>query len=245
MTDEDLDWPAIRAYYDVGHSRAECQERFGFSNGAWHRAADRGEIVPRPKSSGLRASEKRAKVALLRSQGKSYVEIAKKLGLTKSTVAYHARRAGIPADERFSRRYEWSVVQRAIDQGLSRRQCMKRFGFSSDAWGQAVKRGNIVPSPWVTPIEELLVAGVRRNRGHIKTRLLGVGQKDDRCERCGIREWRGQRLSMQLHHMNGDGTDNRLENLELLCANCHSQTETYGGRNGHRRKDAGGPAEPG
>jgi hypothetical protein len=34
------------------------------------------------------------------------------------------------------------------------------------------------------------------------------------------------------------GTNNRLENLELLCANCHSQTETYGGRNGHRRKKA-------
>jgi 5-methylcytosine-specific restriction endonuclease McrA len=41
---------------------------------------------------------------------------------------------------------------------------------------------------------------------------------------------------MQLHHINGDGLDNRLENLELLCANCHSQTSTYAGRNGHRRK---------
>ena len=40
---------------------------------------------------------------------------------------------------------------------------------------------------------------------------------------------------MQLHHVNGDGRDNRLDNLELLCPNCHSQTETYGGRNGHRR----------
>jgi hypothetical protein len=45
---------------------------------------------------------------------------------------------------------------------------------------------------------------------------------------------------MQLHHVNGDGLDNRLENLELLCANCHSQTETYGGRNGHRRKRMAG-----
>ena len=43
---------------------------------------------------------------------------------------------------------------------------------------------------------------------------------------------------MQLHHINGHGDDNRLENLELLCANCHSMTDTYGGRNGHRRKRA-------
>jgi 5-methylcytosine-specific restriction endonuclease McrA len=49
---------------------------------------------------------------------------------------------------------------------------------------------------------------------------------------------------MQLHHVNGDGLDNRLENLELLCANCHSQTETYGGRNGHRRKRGNGYQGP-
>jgi 5-methylcytosine-specific restriction endonuclease McrA len=44
---------------------------------------------------------------------------------------------------------------------------------------------------------------------------------------------------MQLHHINGDGSDNRLENIIFLCANCHSQTDTYGGRNGHRRPGGG------
>jgi hypothetical protein len=162
--------------------------------------------------------------------------IASELGLTKSTVAYHARRAGLPADSRFSRRYDWSIVQDAIDEGLSMRVCMERFGFSRDAWGKAVKRGDIVPREWITPIEELLVAGPVRNRGHIKRRLLAAGLKEECCERCGITEWQGRPLAMQLHHKNGDGLDNRLENLELLCANCHSQTETYGGRNGHRRR---------
>ncbi|MGZ5312302.1 MAG: HNH endonuclease [Solirubrobacterales bacterium] len=44
-------------------------------------------------------------------------------------------------------------------------------------------------------------------------------------------------LSLHVHHRNGDGTDNRLENLQFLCPNCHSQTDTYGGRNGHRRPE--------
>jgi 5-methylcytosine-specific restriction endonuclease McrA len=43
-------------------------------------------------------------------------------------------------------------------------------------------------------------------------------------------------MSMALHHVNGDGQDNRLENLRFLCPNCHAQTPNYGGRGGHRKK---------
>lgn len=105
-----------------------------------------------------------------------------------------------------------------------------------DAWGKAVKRGDITPAPWVMPIEELLVVGRRTQRGHLKGRLLREGLKENRCEICGISEWQGRPINVQLHHKNGDGLDNRLINLEFLCPNCHSQTDTYGGRNGHRRK---------
>ena len=88
-------------------------------------------------------------------------------------------------------------------------------------------------------VEQLFREGTSRTaRGYKKKRLLEDGIKEDRCEECGITHWRGHKLSQQLHHKNGDGTDNRIENLQLLCPNCHSQTDTYGGRNGHRRRKA-------
>lgn len=114
-------------------------------------------------------------------------------------------------------------------------QCIERFGFGRDTWYRAVRRGDIVPRPHVVPLEELLVRGRRTNRAHLKARLIAAGLKENRCEECRISDWQGKPLVMQLHHCNGDGRDNRLENLKFLCANCHSQTETYGGRNGHRR----------
>jgi hypothetical protein len=122
-------------------------------------------------------------------------------------------------------------VQRAIDEeGLSMMRCRQRFGFCAETWRAAVRRGDVVPRPHVVPIEELLVAGRRRSRGHIKARLLRAGLKDDRCESCGLNEWLGKPLGLELHHKNGDGCDNRLENLALLCGNCHSQTDNWGGR---------------
>jgi hypothetical protein len=57
------------------------------------------------------------------------------------------------------------------------------------------------------------------NRTHLKNRLIAEGLKENRCETCGIAEWRGKPLSMELHHVNGNGRDNRLENLQLLCGN--------------------------
>ena len=81
------------------------------------------------------------------------------------------------------------------------------------------------------PVEELLREGVTRWRGHVKRRLIRLGLKQDRCEICGISDWLGAPLSLALHHVNGDGDDNRLENLHLLCPNCHSQTDTFAGRN--------------
>lgn len=57
------------------------------------------------------------------------------------------------------------------------------------------------------------------------------------CNCCGNEGfWNGKKLTLQLEHINGDNTDNRIENLCFLCPNCHTQTKTYAGRNARKRK---------
>ena len=50
------------------------------------------------------------------------------------------------------------------------------------------------------------------------------------CEKCGLDTWQGQPIPLEIHHINGNNTDNRLENLILLCPNCHALTNNYRGR---------------
>ena len=65
----------------------------------------------------------------------------------------------------------------------------------------------------------------------LKNKLLKKGIKEKKCENCGLTEWMGKPLKLELHHINGDNTDNRIENLQILCPNCHSYTDNYGGKN--------------
>lgn len=66
----------------------------------------------------------------------------------------------------------------------------------------------------------------------LKMRLYNEGLKQEQCEICGLgNQWNKQTLSLHLDHINGKSWDNRLENLRILCPNCHSQTNTYAGKN--------------
>jgi transposase-like protein len=225
------DWEAIASYYDAGHTVKECRERFGFTNRAWSEAVARGDVRPRHDRSGRAPGATREAVRLLLEAGMSRSAVARALGISKPTVTYHARALGLGSDPAYDRRYNWEEVQRYYDEGHSITECQLRFGFARKTFADAVKRGAVVSRSNGAPLGTYLIADRPQSRSNLKRRLLREGLKAPRCEACGITDWRGKPLSLALHHINGDGHDNRLENLQLLCPNCHSQTENFAGRN--------------
>jgi len=86
------------------------------------------------------------------------------------------------------------------------------------------------------PLEELLVVDSDYlNTGRLKSRLLSAGLLENRCALCGLPpSWNQRPLVMRLDHVNGIRTDNRLQNLRLVCPNCDSQLPTFAGRNARR-----------
>ncbi|MFD1468998.1 hypothetical protein ACFQ48_12250 [Hymenobacter caeli] len=70
----------------------------------------------------------------------------------------------------------------------------------------------------------------------LRNRLIAARLKAAQCETCGLTEWLGQAIPLELHHANGVNNDHRLANLQLLCPNCHALTENYRGKNQQRKK---------
>jgi hypothetical protein len=87
-------------------------------------------------------------------------------------------------------------------------------------------------------IENILVNNSDFQSYKLKNRLFEIGLKNKKCEECGWKKIsKDGRLPLELDHINGDSRDNRIENLRILCPNCHSLKLTHRGKN---RKSSGG-----
>jgi hypothetical protein len=170
-------------------------------------------------------------------EGHGFVACAKRFGFKHTAWIKAIKRGSLRAaptpfrDRR--RKYDWSEVQAYFDAGHVYAECMAHFGFQADTWTAAVERGELKARARALPIALMLER--KMHRGSIKRRLLELGLLSDCCSRCGIREWRGRPLTIHIDHINGVEDDWRLENLRMLCPNCHSQTPTFSGRNLKRR----------
>lgn len=99
--------------------------------------------------------------------------------------------------------------------------------FLGQGWNKGLK---FKPNKGLS-LEKILVENSTYQSFKLKNRLLEEGLKECKCEKCNNTEWLGKPIPLELHHINGDRTDNRFENLQILCPNCHAQTDNYRGKN--------------
>lgn len=81
------------------------------------------------------------------------------------------------------------------------------------------------------PLSNILVKDYSYSSNRLRKRLISEGIKEHKCECCGLSEWLGDPIPLELDHIDGDHYNNTLENLKILCPNCHAKTPTYRGRN--------------
>ena len=141
-------------------------------------------------------------------------------------------------------------LQNLINESTSVCEILKKMGISHKGSNHTklssyLKNSNLDTSPLVGRrnkkqkskgtklklLSEHLKKGTTANSNYLKKRLFAEGIKEYKCEKCNISEWCGMDIVLELHHINGDHTDNRLENLIILCPNCHSQTSNFRGKN--------------
>jgi hypothetical protein len=105
--------------------------------------------------------------------------------------------------------------------------------FKGKAWNTGM-RG--IGKPLI-PLEKIIVKNSNFQSFKLKKRLFDQGLKPRFCEECGWKKISADgRLPLELDHINGDSHDNRLQNLRILCPNCHSLKTTHRGRNIKIRK---------
>ena len=98
--------------------------------------------------------------------------------------------------------------------------------------GKGWNKGLIFKPKTAKPINELLVNDIDVQSHKIKVRLFKENIKIPKCEICGWAERSPDgRIPVELDHINGDKRDNRIENLRILCPNCHSLQSTHRGKN--------------
>lgn len=99
--------------------------------------------------------------------------------------------------------------------------------FTGQRWNKGLHNEELTA---LIPLEDILKENVNYHSNSLKKRLIKANLKESKCEVCGDTE------CLELHHINGDHYDNRLENLQILCIKCHSKTDNFRGR-GKKRID--------
>lgn len=133
----------------------------------------------------------------------SYAEVLRKLGLTARSGNYQTVQKYV----------------KILDIDVSH--------FTGQAWVGTRDYQPVTP----IPLEEILVEGSTYTTHNLRKRLIKEGIFQHKCSSCARTTWKGVPIPLELDHINGTRDDHRLDNLRLLCLNCHGLTDTWRGRN--------------
>lgn len=137
-------------------------------------------------------------------------------------------------------RLTYDILKEAVEKSGSMRQVMGHLGYAVSGANTKMVRRKIEEFDLVVPVggnhpkrrkelsEILIENSTYTSSNHLRNRLIKEGILKNKCYSCGISEWLGKPITLHLDHKNGIHNDNRIENLHILCPNCHSQTETWG-----------------
>lgn len=102
---------------------------------------------------------------------------------------------------------------------------------------QVIRRG-VRQSSKELSLARVLNGEVSMGASKLRGKLIEYGLKEEKCENCGLSEWMGEKIPLELHHKNMNHSDNRIDNLQILCSNCHSLMHKYSNSSSnHQRFD--------
>lgn len=183
----------------------------------------------------------RDQILALKAQGFSHKSIATQLGIGMSTISYHVKKSGLyPKYVPFT--HDWKSIQLYYDAGHSSKECLEKFNINRSSWCLAIRAGRLKAAIR----ENSLIFIERWIKGEVSGNCLGDYQnvkhsirkyviqlRGSKCELCGwdkVSEHTGK-SPLHLDHIDGNYKNSSLENLRVLCPNCHSLTSTYGSLN--------------
>lgn len=156
-----------------------------------------------------------------------------KVKMTKSIIKNYLLKTSlkqVKKDLEKSKSWNEFCQQRGLKGGGSKSKSikiMKNFCRENNITDEYLKKIGLMP--W--SLEDFLNNKHKINPQRLKFKLIGKGYMRDECVECGIGpQYNNKYLCLQLDHINGVHTDNSLQNLRILCPNCHSQTATYAGK---------------
>ena len=189
-------------------------------------------------------TEKSTRIHEMLKLGAKYPEITKATGAASSTIAYHAEKLGLRKNSFVKPSYNWTELQKYYDIGFSVSEVAEMFSVKHSALRDARLRGVLIMDPRrkrMVPqkrIPDHLIFARNSSVSFptVKRRFNQLVRYMCSNAACPLHKmsppvWANKPIVLHLDHINGDRSDQTFGNLRWLCPNCHSQTETYCGRN--------------